>query len=594
MVLFSLCYLKKLKEVMKKLSLIISCLLLSNLTTFAAQDININGSNPEVLNKQNIMQFNSMQVEKKEIQTTPKTFSPDAKKDVTQKDLVKGTLTYNPKFKLDKIIFKGNKIYSDRKLSPLAKDLVGKEVYLEDVMNLAVKVSRYYQQRGYITSYAYIEQQEVNNGTVVITVKESKVAEKTVNGNRWEREYYLRNIALGGRGLSHGKVFNARALQGAMKNLNKENYLKASAEINLNKKEDTVIKLNVADRFPLNLDLSWDDFGRDYTGRQRFTSVLGLDNVIGFGDKIYAGAILSQDSQGVLAGYQIPIGPYGTRLGVDYSYSNVYIGGPYRDQNMQGKANCYSLKLIQPIINTATKELSASVSVDAINTTSQNTGAQDYNLRVLRTGLYGMFDDKGGRTIPSIGVDIGTNGLGASDNVDNSYQSVFYKVVASIMRIQRLPKNCLGVFRLNGQYSPQSLYSAEQMFIGGVYSVRGYQPGELLGDYGFAGSIEIRTPVPGLQKVLPNKIKSWSDKVKLAFFYDWGYIGENVVQYDYPNKLLQSVGVGTYINLTDAIYFQAGIGIPVGLKSTNSDNPRFYFSINTDIDRIFLKPKERL
>lgn len=579
---------------MKKLPLIISCLLLSNLTAFAAQDININGSNPEVINKQNIMQYNGMQAEKKEIQTTPKTFTPDAKNDANQKDLVKGSLTYNPKFKLDKIVFKGNTVYSDKKLSALAKDFVGKEIYLEDVMTLAYDVSRYYQKRGYLTSYAYIEPQEITSGTVVITVKESKVAEKTVSGNRWERELYLKNIALGGRGLGHGKVFNSKSLQGAMKNLNKENYLKASAEISQNRNDDTVIKLNVADRFPLNLDLSWDDYGRDYTGRQRFTSVLGLDNVIGFGDKIYAGAILSQDSQGILAGYQVPINSYGTRLGFDYSYSNVYIGGPYRQQNMRGNANCYSLKLIQPIINTATKELSASVSLDAINTTSQNTGGTDYSLRVLRTGLYGMFDDKHGRTIPSIGVDIGTNGFGASDNIDNSSQSVFYKIVASIMRIQRLPKNCLGIFRLNGQYSPQSLYSAEQMFVGGVYSVRGYQPGELLGDYGAAGSIEIRTPIPGLQKVLPTKVKSWSDKAKLAFFYDFGYIGENVVQYDFPNRFLQSVGVGTCINLTDAIYFQAGVGIPIGLKSTNNNSPRLYFAISTDVDRIFLKPKERL
>ena len=56
---------KKTKEVMKKSALIISCLLLSNLTVFAAQDVNLNGSNPEVMNKQNIMQINGLQVEKK-------------------------------------------------------------------------------------------------------------------------------------------------------------------------------------------------------------------------------------------------------------------------------------------------------------------------------------------------------------------------------------------------------------------------------------------------------------------------------------------------------------------------------------------------
>lgn len=198
---------------MKKLSLIVSCLLLSNLTTFAAQDININGSSPEVINKQNIMQFNGLQVEKNGIETTSKKPVPEVQNDSEQKkDFVKGSLTYNPKFKLNKIVFKGNKIYSDKKLSPLTKDFIGKEIYLEDVMDLVVKISSFYQQHGYLTSYAYLEPQEINNGIVIITVKESKVVEKTVSGNRWEREWYLKNIALGTRGLGHGKVFNARAL----------------------------------------------------------------------------------------------------------------------------------------------------------------------------------------------------------------------------------------------------------------------------------------------------------------------------------------------------------------------------------------------
>lgn len=87
-----------------------------------------------------------------------------------------------------------------------------------------------------------------------------------------------------------------------------------------------------------------------------------------------------------------------------------------------------------------------------------------------------MFDDSKGRTIANFGVDIGTNGLGASENIYNGQQSTFYKVVASLARVQRLPKKCIGIVRINGQYSPQSLYSAEQMYLGGVYSIRGYQP----------------------------------------------------------------------------------------------------------------------
>ncbi len=48
------------------------------------------------------------------------------------------------------------------------------------------------------------------------------------------------------------------------------------------------------------------------------------------------------------------------------------------------------------------------------------------------------------------------------------------------------------------------------------------------------------------------------------------------------------------INLTDAIYVQVGVGIPLGKKYYNEENARMYFAINTDIDKILLKPRERL
>lgn len=585
---------------MKRLSLVVACLLLSNISTCAIEEGAAQSSNAGVMNRQNMTQLKDLQIEKNYVETVPT--EAEAKKAAEEenkkKDVVKGNLTYNPQFKLNKIVFKGNTKYPDKKLLKLAEGLIGKEIYLEDIMDLTIKISRFYQQNGYLTSYAYLEPQEIIDGTVVIDIKESKVAQKQIAGNQWEREWYLKNLALGNKGLNTGDVFNSKTLQGDMKNINKEAYLKGSAEISKDKEENTVIKLNVADRYPLNFDFSWDDFGRNYTGRQRATGIIGIDNLTGFGDKIYGGAILASGSTGALAGYQIPINKYGTRLGFDYSYSKVNLGGPYRPLNIQGNASDYAIRLTHPIVNTATKEISASISVDALNSKSDsmalNQNLSDYSLRVLRTGIYGMFDDAKGRTISSLGVDMGTNALGASDNKDNGPQSVFYKIVASIARIQRLPKNCLGIVRLNGQYSPQSLYSAEQMYLGGVYSIRGYQPSELLGDYGVSGTFELRTPVPGLKKVLPAKVKGWSDKMKLAFFYDWGYVKEHNDLYGYPTNFLSSVGVGTYINITEALYIQMGVGIPVGPKNYNDDRARMYFSINTDLDRIFLKPKERL
>ena len=120
------------------------------------------------------------------------------------------------------------------------------------------------------------------------------------------------------------------------------------------------------------------------------------------------------------------------------------------------------------------------------------------------------------------------------------------------------------------------------MQLGGPYTLRGYQPAEIIGDYGMSGTIEFRTPVPGLERVWP-----WLDeRLRLAAFYDWGFIGLNGGHaYDYPSKFLHSVGFGTYMNLTDWLVAQLGVGFPFG-NDYGESTARFYFSISSDLDRL--------
>lgn len=568
---------------------------------YSIQNI-INPNDPAVLNKDYKLQYKDTFVKEKIIQPVENetrmkdSLDKNKQKNNEDNETLQGNLTYNPKFLLKNITFVGNTKISNKKLSKLTKDIIGKEVYLEDIMDLTIKISRYYQKQGYITSYAYLPAQEITDGNITIAIKESKIVSKEIDGYRWGNNWYFNNVIT--YDLPKGEVFNARNLQGTMKTINNKPNMKASASISKNEKHDTEIKLHVQDRFPLLLNAAWDDFGRNFTGRQRFTGILGLDNVLGFGDKIYGGAILASRSTGALAGYSIPVSKYGTRLSFDYSYSDVSIGGPYKSLGITGNASTYSLRLTQPLRNTATQDIAAFISLDATNSTSKSklfrTNLSDYQLRVMRLGINGMFDDSQGRTLANFGVDLGTSGLGASHNIKHGQQSSFYKLTGSLARVQRLPKKCLGIVKVFGQYSPQSLYSAEQMYLGGVYSVRGYQPSELLGDYGVVGTAELRTPIPGLEQILPQKIKHWSNNVKLAVFYDWGYVKEHNNLYGYPKNFIHSVGFGGYIYLTDNIYVQLGVGFPLGKKYYNERSGRFYFSISTDLDRILLKPKERL
>lgn len=588
-------------KICKRLTLAILAVVALGSCQFAYAE-NPMGDGAGILNRQMQQQLNDYEIEKKYIETTDVDVEKNKKQkqqlEEQNKNVVKGSLTYNPKFTLNKIIFEGNTVISDKKLQKLAKNIIGQEIYLDDIMNFTVQVSRYYQQKGYLTSYAYLDAQEIKDGVVVIKIKESKVVAKESIGNQWERDRYLNNFVIGGHGLNYNNVFDARALQGAMKNVNKTNYMRGTVELNRGKNNDTEIKLHVEDRFPIKVDMAWDDYGRNYTGRQRFTTIASIENLTGFGDRIYGGTVLSSSSKGALAGYEIPVGRWGTKLGFDYSHSRMDLGGPYRNLGISGYSNDYIIRLTQPIKNTATQEIYATVAFDWLNSRSEsavfNRVLSDYSLRVVRTAINGIFDDKHGRTLGSVGLDLGISGLGATEGRDNGPESAFYKIVASLARIQRLPKECLGIFRINGQYSAQALFPVEQMFIGGAYSLRGYQPSELIGDYGVAGSVELRTPIPGIKSIFPKKYEdAWARKVKLVLFYDWGYVREHKELYNYATNFLHSVGVGTNINITDALSFQIGIGFPLSRK-LNENSGRLYFSVNAALDKMLLNPKSHV
>ena len=228
-----------------------------------------------------------------------------------QKDLEKDGVVYNPKFLVRKINFEGNTKIKSKVLESIGNDIIDHEIYFEDLLAYALRISRYYQSKGYLTSYAYIPAQEIKDGVVTVSVVESPVNNVDVTGNKWARTWYLKNVVMGRDGLREGTVFNAKALQGALREINEESYMKAQSTISKDG-DDTKIDLEVQDKFPLKFNFSWDDYGRSYTGVQRASFLVGLDNLTGFGDKIYGGTILSTGSTGVLAGYSIPVSPYGT------------------------------------------------------------------------------------------------------------------------------------------------------------------------------------------------------------------------------------------------------------------------------------------
>ena len=555
----------------------------------------LGGYNPGAYNTTELQNINHYQIDRSYIQSFDDVSKDEQIYDASiEENQAREGVLYNPHFLLQKINFEGNTKIPSEELEKLGLEVLGEDVFFDELLEVCQKVTNYYRAKGYLTSYATVPPQRIVDGVATIRIVESKVGEMNIEGEKWTREWYLRHIIMGKAGLREGDVFNAKNLQRAMKEINKEDYVQVQTEVERQAEgdENTTITLNVRDRFPVNLNFSYDDYGRSYTGSQRVSFLVGMDNLTGLGDKIYGGTILSSGATGWMAGYSLPVSSYGTRLSFDFSDSHVRLGGPYKNLNVKGNAQSYFFTLTQPIIQTAKSDLIFYTGYDYVNAnTSANIAGNplrlsNYNLNVWRSGLYGMTDDNYGRWLGNLGVDFGMGGDGHGAIQDTT----FFKVTAGATRVQRLFGRSMGIVRVNGQYSPNKLFAAEQMQMGGPYTLRGYQPAELIGDYGVTGTVEYRFPVPFLDRILPKV----DERLKLAVFYDWGWLGENGGIYNYPQQFLHSVGFGTYVNFTDWLTAQVGVGFPLG-RDYNENTARFYFSVNSDLDRLIpLRNPEKL
>ena len=555
----------------------------------------LGGYAPGAYNRTEMQNINHYQIDKSYIQSFDDVTKDEQIYDASiEENQAREGMLYNPHFLLQHINFEGNTKISDEELEKLGLEVLGEDIFFDELLEVCQKVTNLYRAKGYLTSYATVPPQRIVDGVATIKIVESKVGEMNIEGEKWTREWYLKHIIMGKAGLREGDVFNAKNLQRAMKEINKEDYVQVQTEIERQAEgeENTEITLNVRDRFPVNLNFSYDDYGRSYTGAQRVSFLVGMDNLTGLGDKIYGGTILSSGATGWMAGYSLPVSSYGTRLSFDFSDSHVRLGGPYKPLNVKGNAQSYFFKLTQPIIQTAKSDLVFYTGYDYVhaNTTANITGnplrLSNYNLNFWLRGLYGMTDDSYGRWIGNLGIDFGMGGDGHGAIQDTT----FFKATAGATRVQRLFGRSMGIVRVNGQYSPNKLFAAEQMQMGGPYTLRGYQPAELIGDYGVTGTVEYRFPFPFMDRVLPKL----DERLKLAVFYDWGWLGENGGIYNYPQQFLHSVGCGTYINFTDWLTAQTGVGFPLG-RDYNENTARFYFSVNSDLDRLIpLRNPEKL
>ena len=413
----------------------------------------------------------------------------------------------------------GNTVISTRKLEALVRSAEGQELTLEELRAVAGRITEYYAAQGYLLARAYLPPQDVREGVIEIAVLEGYVGDIEVTGNV---QYEAGIIKQALRRVEHAQVVNEALLETAINELNEYPGLNVRASLQAGKKRGfTDITLTAQERLPHALLFDLDNYGSRYTGPWRYGTELTLGNLLGFGDKLSFRGIKSDDDLNYgRIGLLLPVGGYGTKLGLTYAHAENGVGEEFTPLEAAGRLDVAGLEVTQTMLRTAGASFQFVGGFDykTIRNFALKTLAGKDDLRVFHLGFSGDYRDPFlGRTFYGTTWHQGSTlfngnpkndpGATRTDNPGN-----FTRFTFDLARLQSLVYGgSYLILRGTGQLATQNLQSAERFSIGGYYTVRGFPISEYLGDHGYSTTAELVVPVP--------YVRQW---VQAAGFVDHG------------------------------------------------------------------------
>ncbi len=516
-------------------------------------------------------------------QLSQKSFKPDVKADQKYFDVDITQQNYSrdqTPIWVAKVQIEGNHQIKTELLYDLVHHLENKNNVLADLQLVTDEITHYYKKQGYFLAKAYLPKQKLENGVLIIRILEGQLGKVILNNQSSIQDEIIYRYT------SRIPVNQALQQQQANKTLLLISDVPSVGQIQANLQAgeqigQTDLVLDILGQKAISGRVGVDNGGSSYTGQYRFSGYLESNGFIGYGEKISA-QILSSDQNLVLGSInaQFPISGNGLSLGGGYSRTEYELGEQFELLEVKGTSENYNLHFIYPAIRSQKTNLNLKLSFEerklfdeiaATNTeTLKKIGASRITFNFSRLDEWGIGNVKGGinqlQFITTFGnLNIKSPSALNIDRLSAKSQGNFHKYEWKLSRQQRLGASSWFTGELYGQLSSKNLDSAEKF---SFYQMRAYPAAEGLGDQGWG--------------VSTNFYYQLSPFINTFLFQDIGRIQHNKKVYlnEKNNRSLASTGIGlggSYkywdYNLTLAWRNTSTA------KSDNDKNPRFAFQV---------------
>ncbi|WP_066156147.1 ShlB/FhaC/HecB family hemolysin secretion/activation protein [Aliarcobacter cryaerophilus] len=395
---------------------------------------------------------------------------------------------------IETIIIKDVTVFEDDYFENIIKPYLKKCNGMKNLSNLRDKITNKYINNGFITSKAYLKAQDLSKNGLEIDVLEGKIEEIKTKGlnssnlyiNYKDRVLNIKDLEVA---IMQGERLNSQELDLQLLPASKTGYSIINIE-------------NLSTQNPYYGNIGLNNFGTEYTGKYQIYSNLNYENLFEISD-ILSLNLNSTDyalktnnkTFGTSINYSFPIEKL--LFNLFYSYSNYkQINSDYFGNDFQSNGDNYSygIELDYKVFHNLNNNFSFIINYED-RTTKNYLNEVKLDLQSYTTNPFG-FGYK--HSYKSNSFDFYSKllyhkGIGGKKEEFANQEKYFEKATLDFgfnKYFDTLNRLQYSLF-LRGQYSNNNLFGTEEISVGGIYSVRGFNKTGLSGNKGFYARNEL-------------------------------------------------------------------------------------------------------
>ena len=461
---------------------------------------------------------------------------------------------------LDHLEIPDSDVLTREELDTIASKYAGKTVAISDLYDAIDDINNLYAKKGYLTTRAILPPQKIENNIVKIMLIEGKVGKVIVDNNKYTKSAYIKRSLK----VPEGVVPNINKLRRSIQRFNTTNRTILQIKMVAGEKPLTTdfYIIAVEPKKKRNFSVFSDNSGGENTGKYRYGFSYTDINLSGRCDIFNLTALTAKNSQTGMVSYNTPVGFNGNRISISHNTNHMRVSKGYmKDLDVRGNSNSNTITFTKPLNSSPTKRNELIVDLQQQKSVTKILGndfARDRDKR-YGIGYSSMLIKKN-----QIFVFKPTYTYNQHKNIDGA------RITLDSMWQKYQKNNDIITLRVSGQKELDDyIPSTDQYYLGGQYSVRGYNENVIGGDAGVNVKFDysFHTRIKGLTFVT---------------FFDWGRLSGDTLL---TTKEIYSAGYGLEFQRKN-IAFTIFTGYPMKreIGDTRTDKSITNFTLNYSFD----------